>query len=455
LPTEQSLGVDVDGDGTIEATVISIDARGFTRDVDVPGVGGTPDLGAFETQLISTPGPDILLGTPGPDLLLADQGVDLALSEDGNDGIFFGPSFSEATVLDAGDGDQDQVGLQGDYSDGITFGSQSAEGVEAFVLLPGSNTSFGAPGTEFYDYNFTLVDDNIGANQALGFQANTLRVGEDFTLDASAETDGLIFTFGGLGNESVTGSDNDDGFFFGTGFFGSGDQLDGHLGMFDSVGLQGDYSAPLVIGPNQFVSIELLVLLSSTDARFGAGSSSLFSYDVSMDDGNVASGQSMTISANTLIAGETFTFDGSAETDGFFLIFSGDGNDTISGSQGGDTIFGRGGVDTMTGNGGDDVFLYTDVSESAPSGPDVITDFTTGDMISLSDIDANTGVTGDQAFSFIGAAAFTAAGQLRAVNTSGNDWTVEGDVDGDGIADLQIQVTTSDGSPLDAADFVL
>ena len=50
LPTEVALGIDVDGDGTIEATPISVDARGFARDVDFDGFGGTPDLGAFEQQ---------------------------------------------------------------------------------------------------------------------------------------------------------------------------------------------------------------------------------------------------------------------------------------------------------------------------------------------------------------------------------------------------------------------
>lgn len=226
--------------------------------------------------------------------------------------------------------------------------------------------------------------------------------------------------------------------------------------MFDSVGLQGDYSAGITIGPNQLVNIDVLAFLSSTDGRFGTLPGTLFSYHITMDDGNVAAGESLIVSSNALIVGETFTFDGSAETDGFYRIFSGNGGDIILGSQGADTISGRGGADTLTGNGGDDVFLYSNVSESVLGTLDQITDFTTGDLINLAGIDADMGAAGNQAFTFISTAAFSGvAGQLRVVNTGGNDWIVQAVFDGDALEEMRIQVTTSDGNPLDASDFVL
>ena len=49
LLDEATFGIDLNGDGDTD-DVITTDARGFTRDVDFDGVGGTPDLGAFEAQ---------------------------------------------------------------------------------------------------------------------------------------------------------------------------------------------------------------------------------------------------------------------------------------------------------------------------------------------------------------------------------------------------------------------
>jgi hypothetical protein len=86
---------------------------------------------------------------------------------------------------------------------------------------------------------------------------------------------------------------------------------------------------------------------------------------------------------------------------------------------------------------------------------DHITDFNTGDHIDLSAIDASTTHTGNDAFAFIGENAFNhVAGELR-VTGSGSDWTIQGDVDGDGIADISIAVTTIGGYNFAANDFIL
>lgn len=62
-------------------------------------------------------------------------------------------------------------------------------------------------------------------------------------------------------------------------------------------------------------------------------------------------------------------------------------------------------------------------------------------------------MAGDQAFSFIGAAAFGGvAGQLR-FSTGGGSTVVRGDVDGDGAADFAI--TLSGPINLQQADFLL
>jgi len=85
---------------------------------------------------------------------------------------------------------------------------------------------------------------------------------------------------------------------------------------------------------------------------------------------------------------------------------------------------------------------------------DEITDFTHGeDHIRLNYVDANSLLTGDQAFAFMGTSAFDGhAGELRYEQISGNTY-VEGDTNGDGIADFVIRV---DGlHTLTSGDFAL
>jgi Ca2+-binding RTX toxin-like protein len=146
-------------------------------------------------------------------------------------------------------------------------------------------------------------------------------------------------------------------------------------------------------------------------------------------------------------------------------VYGGSGGDALQGSgvanglvgnAGNDVLIGMGGADTLVGGAGADRFIYGSAGQSpAGAGADRITDFShaQGDHIDLVSIDASTTVAGNQAFSFIGAGAFTGvAGQLRAVVSGGNT-TVLGDVNGDHVADFQINLTGA--VVLVAGDFVL
>jgi serralysin len=82
------------------------------------------------------------------------------------------------------------------------------------------------------------------------------------------------------------------------------------------------------------------------------------------------------------------------------------------------------------------------VQDSLKLGPrDVIVDFThLADHIDLRNVDANSNVAKDQSFQFIGSQAFHhQAGELHFLAKAGFAM-VEGDVNGDGMADLQIEV---------------
>jgi hypothetical protein len=116
------------------------------------------------------------------------------------------------------------------------------------------------------------------------------------------------------------------------------------------------------------------------------------------------------------------------------LIFGGAGDDILNGGGNNDSLDGEGGSNSLTGGTGADIFGFSVID----GGKDVITDFRSGlDTINLSQLDAISGTPGLDAFTFIGADAFTAAGQLRTFDDAGI-FSLGGDIDGDGIADLVI-----------------
>lgn len=126
------------------------------------------------------------------------------------------------------------------------------------------------------------------------------------------------------------------------------------------------------------------------------------------------------------------------------------GNETINGGIGDDTLFGEGGNDTLLaeagadelrggagndrlngglgqdsqwGGVGADVFDYDSTVESGVNAVtrDILYDFVKGqDRIDMSTIDARRGTAGNQAFAFIGNAAFSAEGQISAVILGGD-----------------------------------
>jgi hypothetical protein len=108
------------------------------------------------------------------------------------------------------------------------------------------------------------------------------------------------------------------------------------------------------------------------------------SYALGSADSNVAAGHSLTVDGMPLGAGDSLDFDGSAETDGRFVLQGGMGADHLRGGAGDDTLYGWGGADMLAGGGGADRFLYSGVSDSTGAHYDTIADFHFGeDVIDL------------------------------------------------------------------------
>jgi Ca2+-binding RTX toxin-like protein len=145
--------------------------------------------------------------------------------------------------------------------------------------------------------------------------------------------------------------------------------------------------------------------------------------------------------------------------DGNDILLGGDGNDGLYGGLGNDKLTGGTGYDSLTGGAGADTFIFlsADLAFTSVAGNnfDIIHDFSSaeGDRIDLSAIDANINLAKDQAFTFIGTAAFhNVAGELR-IEAAVAGYYVTGDTNGDGVADFVIGVVTL--TPLLAGDFVL
>ncbi|CAN7198172.1 hypothetical protein [Rhizobium sp. LjRoot254] len=138
---------------------------------------------------------------------------------------------------------------------------------------------------------------------------------------------------------------------------------------------------------------------------------------------------------------DTVTFSKGSNVVGDIMLGAGD--DTFTGWSGDDMIFGGAGVDEMTGGRGADTFLFaTGDTGGTKATADTIFDFKAreGDLLDLTDVDANSVLVDDQAFKFIGTKDFhDKAGELRYVTDKNGTW-IQGDTDGNGKADFLIHL---------------
>lgn len=137
----------------------------------------------------------------------------------------------------------------------------------------------------------------------------------------------------------------------------------------------------------------------------------------------------------------------------------GAGKDVLQGGNDADTLIGGAGQDTLTGGAGADSFVFAAISDFGGmtlTTCDAITDFSKSqkDVIKLDQIDAISATDGtDDPFTFIGTANFhKVAGELR-YTFSGSNTIIQGDVNGDGVADFWLKVAGK--IAFAATDFVL
>jgi Ca2+-binding RTX toxin-like protein len=377
----------------------------------------------------------------------------------GADVFYFGAALTPDDAVSGG-ADHDTILLQGDYSGGLAL-DQDVRGIESISMLAGSNTAFGAPGDERYDYVVTTHDSNFAAGVQAFVNASSLLEDEDLTFDGSAETDARFLIYAGRGTDNLTGGLGNDIFFFADGRLGAGDRVNGGAG-YDGVFLRGNYTIDFNARGygGLLTGIENLTLTSASDERYARGGGTGFDYDLILSDSMVAEGGTLTVNGALLMAGESMAIDGSRELDGLLRLFGGQGDDELTGGAQSDLILGSLGADLLGGGGGADTFRYDSAEDSTSESMDRILAFAAGtDKIDLTRTDADSHSAGNQAFRWIGSEEFSgggsaSAGELRAYQSDGI-WFVEGDTDGDGSADLAISLALEGQEPLAAGDFFL
>ena len=364
----------------------------------LPDFGGRSATG-FDVRPGETSGSDDLTiaydNVPGRSQT-GDDGNDDIIGSDGND-VFLGEGGYDVLIGNGGDdwlsgGDQIDT-LDGGAGNDVLNGGR------------GADTMIGGTGDDFYDvvyYNDTIVEN-------AGEGIDTVRTSvASYTLPDNFEN---LVLFGG---RAVTGN---------------GNQLDNTI--------EG----------------------SSADNVLNAGGGNDIVYGYDGDDtirgGNGDDFLSGREGADLILGnrGADRMYGG----DDADRLYGGDENDEMFGGSGDDLLRGGSGQDFHTGGSGADLFVWFDGEFAGLTGStaDRIYDFNAaeGDRIDLENVDAIAGTAGDDAFTFIGSAAFTGqAGELRS-EVFASHTNVYGDVDGDGSADFAIRV---DGTtPLTGADFIL
>lgn len=379
-----------------------------------------------------TPGNDLLTGTDWSDALFGGAGNDTLVGGGADDTLDGG---SGTNQIDAGDGN-DLIVVDGTAVNG--YRSVPATGVDGGA---GFDTMVFAGASSNY-HIVTIAGTNGGTLQitdlTTGARTTAINVEQvqfdDTALLLAPVPPGMILGTAGIDaltgtamNDTMYGYGGDDAV---TGK-GGADHLDGGFGSDVLSGGAGNDTVLYDAADAQSLGgtgRDTLLINSAATVNLAAA-------DQTSADAGLTSGFE---NAHAGAAQDSVTLTGSAAAN------------SLTGGSAADLLTGGRGADLLAGGAGADVFVYLSSAESTGTTVDAISDFQSGvDQIDLSAIDAIRGGAND-AFTFIGDAAFSTAGQLRYSAVSG---LVEGDVNGDGLADFQIALTST--PTLTASDFIL
>ena len=244
---------------------------------------------------------------------------------------------------------------------------------------------------------------------------------------------------GGDGNDNLYGEQSNDSIMGGNG----NDIIDGGLGIDTMRGGDGNDRYLIdnindVIIDDKGIDIVLIPLYLSFVLPKGIEQLRMTGNEDSRGTGNEL--------ANTLIGNEGDNFlDGAI------------GNDIVNGGTGVDTLTGGKGTDTLSGGNGADIFKYQHVTESDivnANAFDMIKDFnlSEGDKIDLSAMDAKSGGTANDMFSF-----YSTAPKTAGASSNGAVWFSNGFLFASNDTDIQAEfkVAMNGVSSINASNIIL
>ncbi|BBU58272.1 hypothetical protein KU6B_45370 [Mameliella alba] len=318
--------------------------------------------------------------------------------------------------------------------------------------------------TIMIDQNDAQVDGGLGIDlllargdvlDAVNFEEIRLLGGDDLEVRGSslAETingnrgDNLLLgegasdtINGGAGNDEIQGGDGDD-------------ELAGSIG--DDLVNGGADNDIITGGPGHDT---LLGGAGTDDLNGGAGDDSLDGGSFNDTLGGFSGNDTLNGgSGNDVLAGHEGndlldggenddTLDGGSGDD---VLRGGDGTDVLRGRDGADTISGGTGLDFMTGGQDADTFRFASAAEAGTGASrDQILDFDQGaDVIDLAGII-------DGSLAFVGTGPFTAANQVRLIETGSGSTIVQINLDAN-LATVEGEIRVADVIGLTADDFAL
>jgi Ca2+-binding RTX toxin-like protein len=350
----------------------------------VTGTNGDDIIGVFHSGV--TTGDDVIFGLGGDDVIYGDRGDDVIIGGAGADHID-GGTLNPFITDDGID-----TAVYSDSTEGVGVRLDTGEGF--------GGTAEGDTLVDIENLTGSLHDDRLlgddGQNVLTGLDGNDV-------LKGGGGADVLL---GGGGNDNLKGGSGSD-------TLAGGDGINTMAGGLDNDFYIVDSSADVVVesvGQGTFDQVRTSVTYS---LPAGSEIESLITAD---PDGTAA-----------------------------FDLVGNEFNNTIVGNDGQNTIVGGRGRDTLIGGGGGDVFVWTSTADTGigANQADVVgADFdpVAGDLLAFNPIDADVTVAGDQAFTFIGGATFTAPGQIRAFSDS-TDTFIQLNTDDDAQQEAVVRVT--------------